>query len=120
MFIVLAAIVVSALLSVFISFQVEDIGGQHIINIVGFFLLSVFVLVEIFKWPLGKRMIDDSEGLASYIFRDADGRLEWGLGLFFRESIISVKGKGKVKVWWNFLGSLIGSGFYLCVLFVLP
>jgi len=116
-FIVWTAIIISALLSMIISFQIDEIGASDIFYLVWFFILSIFVIVEMLKWPLGKRKIDNSRGLASYIFGDADGYSDWGFRIFPRESIFSIKGKGTYWVWWEFLFSLFWAGLCLYQLF---
>ena len=75
------AIIVSAGISVFVAYQVDDISGLDIVYLILLFLLLMNVIVEILKWPLGKRVIDNSRGLASHIFKDADEPL-WGFRFF--------------------------------------
>ena len=115
--IVWAAIIIAAALTVFISFQIDDISIKQIINLSGFFILSILIIVEILKWPLGKRMIDNSKGLASYVFGDTSSGISWGYNIFTRESIISIKGKGTFGVRASFIASLIGIAACLLQIF---
>lgn len=100
------AIIISALLSVYISFQIESIDGLDISWIAVFFYTSLYAIIEILKWPLGKRKIDNSKGLAKYIYGEAS-ESRWVHPYFSpRESIINVKGKGSYAVWSCFIGAL--------------
>jgi hypothetical protein len=100
------AILVSAGLSVFIPFRVEGFGGTgDTILIILFFFSSNYAFFEIFKWPLGKRKIDNSSRLKSHLFGDIEDT--WWWSVFPRESVISAKTKKEIKVVWiNFLYSL--------------
>jgi hypothetical protein len=118
MSIFLLAFMISAILSVFISFQIDNIGGWDIFWIVIFFYSSLYVFVELFKWPFGKRKINNSKGLAKYIFGTASDSF-WEHPYFSpRESIININGKGTYVVWAGFIGTLFFSVISLCWLFV--
>jgi hypothetical protein len=112
MWIVWIAILVSVALTLFISSQVDDIGAFDIPFLFVFFLCSTNVIVELMKLILRKRKINDYGGLTSYAFREVDYSF-WEGGIFFRESIINIKGKGIFKLWANFVISLIWIVFSL-------
>jgi hypothetical protein len=113
LFIFWSAIIIAAGLSTILSFQINDHGVSYVFQIILFFISSTGVLIEIFKWPLGKRKIDNSKGFARFIFGD----VEDSFGehhLFLRESVLSAKkGRGYLVVWIYFLFFLLFLGLSL-------
>jgi hypothetical protein len=108
------AFIISTGLTIFIFFQVENVNVGDIFSLIMFFLGSVYIIVEILKWPLGKRKIDNSGRIASHILGDT-GDTWWGPIILPRESIISAKkGREALTVWWGFIFSLflLGSSIY--------
>jgi hypothetical protein len=114
-----AAILISATLSLLVSFQADYIGGWHILGIISFFGSALGIMVEMLKWPLGKQKIDDTGKLSQHLFGDIrDSILGWP-SLFHRESIISaIKGREAWIVWKSFLSLLFMLGYSLIILFV--
>jgi hypothetical protein len=101
------SLLVSLLLSVFVTLSVTTLDYADILPVLLFFLSSFSIVVEILKWPLGKRIIDNSKGLSKHIYKEA-AELSYKHPFFLpRESIISVKGDGIFAVWSVFIGSII-------------
>ena len=83
-----------------------------------FFLSSFYAIVEILKWPLGKREIDNSKGLAKYIYGEASEDF-WVHPYFLpKESIINIEGKGSWAVWAGFIVALFLLALSLWELFL--
>lgn len=106
------AIIISAISSVVVSFFVENINGLDIAWLLVFFYLSAYIIVELLKLLLGIRAIDDLRGLARYVYSSIDAPfLE--RNVFYRESLINVKGRYAVRAWGAFLLSFVCVGLSL-------
>jgi hypothetical protein len=106
MIIFLLATIISITISILISFHIDNIGSRDIFILIFLFYCILYATLEILKWPFGKRKIDNSKGLARYIYGEAAN--SWYKRPYFspRESIINIKGKGSYAVWVGFIGSL--------------
>ena len=111
------AIVISAAITTFMSFLIENINVGDIFALVMFFFASGYILVEIFKWPLGKRKIDNSGRIASRVFGDAEDTWWWPT-MFARESIISAKKGEKPRLFGAFIISIAFLGLSILAFFV--
>jgi hypothetical protein len=100
------ALLISIGFTVLVSLKAENVGGVNILYIIVFFYGTLYVVVEILKWPFGKRKIDNSKGLARYIYKEA--AVSWYKSPYFspRESIINITGEGTYAVWAGFIGAL--------------
>ena len=115
MIIILSAFVISVALTLFMSFQVAEMGLQQIFSLFLFFISVMGVSVELLKLPLGKRLIDDdSNKFVRWIFIRYDDD-PYGK-LFPRESLITAKGKAASIVWRLFIASLLNLAASLFVI----
>ena len=111
------ATAISIILCLVISFQIKQFGVGEAFKLIMFFFSSTSVILEILKWPLGKRKIDNSKGLARFVFGDSEGSFSEH-HLIYRESIFNAKkGKEAFIVWSSFIFSLFFLGFSLYLLF---
>ncbi len=80
-----------------------------------FIYLDLYLIVEIYKISLGKKMIDSSKGLAKYFF----GGKDFIEVIFYQESLINAKGARKFWLWLAFSLSLIYVIWYIISRFIL-
>jgi hypothetical protein len=114
------AFVLSILLCIFVIYQINNFGGKDYFLIFIFFYSSLYAILEILKWPYGKRKIDNTTGFAKYIYGEA-AESYWERPYFSpRESIINIRGKGTSNVWVSFICSLGFIALSLCWLFIVP
>jgi hypothetical protein len=111
------ALVFSILLCIFVILRVDNFSGFDYFCIFVFFYCSLYVLLEISKWPQGKRIVDNTKGIARYIFGEQDQSF-WKKPYFSpRASIINVRGEGAYNVRRSFIESLVFLAVSLCWLF---
>lgn len=116
MIIIIAALLISVGLTAFMSFQVTELGFKQIFGLVFFFISVLGIMVELLKLPLGKRLVDDdSSKLMRWIFIRYEGD-PFGK-LFFRESLITAKGKNASIAWRLFITYLLILAQSLLLLF---
>jgi hypothetical protein len=101
-----SALTVSTLSSIFVWFQIPDVNGWDIVWIILFFIGSLGTALEIFKWPLGRKKIDNSKGLAKHIFGGTAGSWWDPPRVFPAESVISAQENGRYSVWLFFINNL--------------
>ena len=104
------AILTSAIFCVVVSLLIGNINWYDIVLFLVFFYFSAYIIVELLKLLFGIRSIDDFKGLAQYVFGSVDDPF-WERGVFYRESLINVKGRGAFRAWGGFFLSFIFVGF---------
>jgi len=86
-------------------------NNRTVLDIVLFIYSATYFFVEIYKLSFGKKTIDDSKGLAKFLF--------FRLGMFYKESILNAKGKKLFYAWLAFLFSIAFLTSFIIFMFVL-